>query len=45
MELQPQDASGDGGDDEVAQTPAAVAEQTLNDIIDRFAEKKFDMIQ
>ena len=44
MELQPTDAgeaSGDG--DEVAQTPAAVAEQTLNDIIDRFAEMKFDM--
>ena len=44
LELQPQDA-GDSGDNdgEIAQTPAAVAEQTLNDIIDRFADKKFDM--
>ena len=44
MELQPQDAGDTGGDDEqVAQTPASVAEQTLNDVIDRFADKKFDM--
>ena len=45
MELQPQDAgdTGGGDDEQVAQTPASVAEQTLNDIIDRFADKKFDM--
>jgi dynein heavy chain len=46
QELQPQDAgAAGGGDDEESGnlTPAGVAEQVLNDIIDRFGDKKFDM--
>jgi dynein heavy chain len=45
QELQPQDAGSSGGDDEEGGnlTPAGVAEQVLNDIIDRFGDKKFDM--
>ena len=45
QELQPQTASSnDGGDDDEGSiSPAGVAEQVLNDIVDRFGDKKFDM--
>eukprot|EP00620_Florenciella_sp_RCC1587_P013374 CAMPEP_0182558034 /NCGR_PEP_ID=MMETSP1324-20130603/1743_1 /TAXON_ID=236786 /ORGANISM="Florenciella sp., Strain RCC1587" /LENGTH=2560 /DNA_ID=CAMNT_0024770185 /DNA_START=8 /DNA_END=7690 /DNA_ORIENTATION=+ len=41
IELQPR--SGGGGDDSGAASPQAVAEQALSDIMERFAEKKFDV--